>query len=153
MSGKSLSLLQSSDLEKIFASLDSDGDGDGLVCIGKLRMLLERVGFHVDLDELENLMGLKKFSLQDLILFYISVLPHTVEEVDQDLLDAFKVFDLNGDGFISSEELDIVLSKLGELRSPEDCKKMILKFDKNFDGMIDLEEFKDMMMLRTDETP
>ncbi|GMN45510.1 hypothetical protein TIFTF001_014704 [Ficus carica] len=68
---------------------------------------------------------------------------------DSDLVNAFKVFDLNDDGFISSEELQIVLTRLGlmEENSGRDCKRMIRAFDANSDGKLDFEEFKTMMLL------
>lgn len=68
---------------------------------------------------------------------------------DTDLLEAFRVFDLNGDGFISSEELQSVLSRLGmwDERSGKDCGRMINAYDSNRDGRLDFEEFKNMMLL------
>ncbi|KAF9609742.1 hypothetical protein IFM89_018190 [Coptis chinensis] len=68
---------------------------------------------------------------------------------ESDLVGAFKVFDINSDGFISSDELQCVLSRLGlwEERSGCDCTRMIYEFDINSDGVLDFEEFKKMMLL------
>ncbi|XP_071738397.1 calcium-binding protein CML42-like [Rutidosis leptorrhynchoides] len=67
------------------------------------------------------------------------------EEVD--LTEAFKVFDEDGDGYISAIELQTVLVKLGfaegnEIRRVE---LMISSVDRNHDGRVDFSEFKEMM--------
>ncbi|PWA73369.1 EF-hand domain pair [Artemisia annua] len=66
---------------------------------------------------------------------------------DSDLKDAFDVFDGDKNGLISVEELGLVLDSLGfkEGKKLEDCKKMISKVDIDGDGMINFNEFKNMM--------
>ncbi|OIW15928.1 hypothetical protein TanjilG_04463 [Lupinus angustifolius] len=61
--------------------------------------------------------------------------------------EAFNVFDQNRDGFITVEELRSVFASLGlkQGRTVEDCKKMIMKVDVDGDGMVDYNEFKQMM--------
>ncbi|KAL2519969.1 putative calcium-binding protein CML44 [Forsythia ovata] len=69
--------------------------------------------------------------------------------IENDLHKAFEVFDSNGDGLISSEELQNALSRLGlwdEHSSSPDCKSIITAYDTNSDGFLDFEEFKDMML-------
>ncbi|KAJ0699439.1 putative EF-hand domain pair protein CML [Helianthus annuus] len=66
---------------------------------------------------------------------------------EADLTEAFKVFDEDGDGFISATELQRVLVKLGfaegnEIRRVE---MMISSVDRNHDGRVDFMEFKEMM--------
>lgn len=66
---------------------------------------------------------------------------------DQDMREAFNVFDQNGDGFITVEELKSVLQSLGlkQGRTVEDCKNMIMKVDADGDGRVNFTEFKQMM--------
>lgn len=59
------------------------------------------------------------------------------DEVKSDLKKAFQVFDLNGDGFISREELQNVLTKMGEKLTDKEVDEMMKKADKNGDGKID----------------
>ncbi|GER55686.1 calcium binding protein [Striga asiatica] len=68
-------------------------------------------------------------------------------ESESDLCEAFKVFDEDGDGFISARELQAVLAKLGLLADPRvgSVELMISSVDQNHDGLVDLFEFKDMM--------
>nr|XP_043609723.1 calcium-binding protein CAST-like [Erigeron canadensis] len=69
------------------------------------------------------------------------------EQEEADLTEAFKVFDENGDGFISANELQMVLGKLGfsEANEMARVKMMISSVDLNHDGRVDFSEFKDMM--------
>lgn len=65
---------------------------------------------------------------------------------DTRLKDAFNLFDLNGDGVLSLEEIKKVFNrgKFTQL-SEEQWKNMISEVDKNSDLNIDFEEFKEMM--------
>jgi hypothetical protein len=66
---------------------------------------------------------------------------------DEDMKEAFRVFDENGDGFISAAELQAVLKKLGlaEARSLAAVQEMICNVDRDRDGQVDFGEFKTMM--------
>ncbi|KAG0590187.1 hypothetical protein M758_1G077500 [Ceratodon purpureus] len=63
------------------------------------------------------------------------------ESVVKDLVEAFKMFDRNGDGKISSKELGTVLRSLGENLSEVELEQMIRDVDADGDGEIDLQEF------------
>lgn len=145
-------------------------NGDGLLSLEELKMLLEKTGFSYSIEELESLVGKKSLDFSEFLFFYESMLKQNnngeeelgasnygddsdeVEEVERDLVKAFKVFDLDGDGFITSQELEFVLKRLGmwdDERCGKDCKSMICSYDTNFDGKLDFQEFKDMMLLTT----
>ncbi|TYH43980.1 hypothetical protein ES332_D11G162800v1 [Gossypium tomentosum] len=66
---------------------------------------------------------------------------------EDDIKEAFKVFDQNGDRFSTNEELRTILALLGlkQGRTIEDCKRMIKKVDVDGDGMVNFKEFKQMM--------
>jgi calcium-binding protein CML len=154
-----MSILNTSDLHQIFENLDKNGDG--LVSLEELNWLLEKTGVKFSLGELESLTGKTRLDFNDFLFFYDSISNKqnngsnegAVEEGDEnqesDLVSAFKVFDLNGDGFISCEELQNVLSRLElwDASSGRDCRTMIRVYDTNLDGQLDFEEFKTMMSL------
>ncbi|KAK6939933.1 EF-hand domain [Dillenia turbinata] len=148
------SSLTSDDLSRIFAKLDQNGDG--LVSLAELNWLLERVGVHATMEELESLVQKPCLDIDEFLFFYESLSEskrnkeeNEEEGEESDLAKAFKVFDLNDDGFISSDELESVLSRLGlwEEKGGRDCRTMIRAFDTNSDGLLDFEEFKCMMLL------
>jgi calcium-binding protein CML len=68
-------------------------------------------------------------------------------EEDEDMREAFRVFDANGDGYITVDELGAVLSSLGlkQGRTAEECRRMIGHVDRDGDGRVDFHEFRQMM--------
>ncbi|CAJ1955558.1 unnamed protein product [Sphenostylis stenocarpa] len=137
------------ELKRVFQMFDRNGDGritkkelsDSLENLGilipdkDLSLMIERIDVNgdgcVDIDEFGEL--------------YQNIMDERDQE--DDMREAFNVFDQNGDGFITVEELRTVLNSLGlkQGRTVEDCKKMIMKVDVDGDGMVDYKEFKQMM--------
>lgn len=64
---------------------------------------------------------------------------------ETDLVACFKAFDQNGDNLISRDELQHVMTSLGEQLSPKDITAMMNEADTNGDGFIDFEEFKRLL--------
>lgn len=69
-------------------------------------------------------------------------------ETDEEIKQVFAVFDLNGNGKISHNEMKIIFDKLGLGYSSMEIKKIIAVYDTNKDGEIDFEEFKQIMKLK-----
>ena len=63
---------------------------------------------------------------------------------DEELKQAFKVFDVNGDN-ISADELKQVLEQYGQHLSDEEYEEMIQEVDMTGKGEINYEEFKMLM--------
>ncbi|KAJ7965489.1 Calcium-binding protein [Quillaja saponaria] len=157
--------LNRTDLLRIFEKLDMNDDG--LVSLDELNWLLEKIGFQFSHDELESLVGKESLDFNEFLFFYESISKQKngesnggdknddgMEEkdgVESDLAKAFRVFDLDGDGFITSQELECVLKRLGlwDEKNCKDCRSMIYAYDTNSDGQLDFEEFKNMMLLTT----
>ncbi|CAI0395786.1 unnamed protein product [Linum tenue] len=147
--------LHAADLRRIFHRLDRNGDG--LLSIEELGWLLDRIGplQHFTSDELESSVGKSALDFDEFLAFCRSIEGggggESAAAVERDLEEAFRVFDLNGDGLITSEELQKVLSRLGlwDETTGKDCRRMISPYDSNLDGALDLEEFKNMMLQTT----
>jgi Ca2+-binding EF-hand superfamily protein len=52
-----------------------------------------------------------------------------VTDPDADLRDAFKVFDIDGDGIITARELKLIMNSLGQSVSEADIDEMIKEAD------------------------
>ncbi|KAI3460547.1 hypothetical protein Pfo_017210 [Paulownia fortunei] len=144
---------------RIFNKLDRDGDG--LVRVDELLWLLDGFGLHAKRDELELLVGGKSLNYVDFLFFYETLIRGNIfeqeickferedETLERDLRKAFRVFDLDDDGFISCEDLQIALSRLGlwDQHYGQDCRHMIDAYDTDSDGLLDFEEFRNMMLL------
>ena len=69
-------------------------------------------------------------------------------DTEEELIEAFKVFDRDGNGFISAAELRHVMTNLGEKLTDEEVDEMIREADVDGDGQINYEEFVKMMMAK-----
>lgn len=55
---------------------------------------------------------------------------------EDDIRDAFRVFDTDNDGFISARELRAVMTKLGENLTDQEIEEMIREADVDGDGQV-----------------
>lgn len=135
-----------------------DKNQDGLVTLDELHWILEKLGWNEHTpDELELIVGKQSLDLDEFLRFYHDAVSNNrgtknsnnvVVDDDETIVRAFNVFDVNGDGYISAEELRDVLERLGfeEEAKAWDCGRMIRVHDKNLDGFVDFEEFKNMIL-------
>ncbi|VDP12990.1 unnamed protein product [Heligmosomoides polygyrus] len=69
---------------------------------------------------------------------------------EEEVREAFRVFDKDGNGFISSTELRYVMTNLGEKINDEKVDGMICEADIDGDRQVNYEEFvEDQVMRRT----
>lgn len=61
--------------------------------------------------------------------------------LEEDILEAFKVFDKDGNGVISARELKHVMANLGEALTDFEVDAMIKEADMDGDGCINYAEF------------
>ena len=65
--------------------------------------------------------------------------------VQDEIRDAFRVFDRDGNGFISVIDLTDVLLKIGEKLSQEEVEELMSEADIDGDGNVNYEEFVAML--------
>ncbi|URE31261.1 hypothetical protein MUK42_16527 [Musa troglodytarum] len=142
--------LNSVRLRRVFDLFDRNGDGE--ITVAELHLALDRLGLGADRDELAAAVaayvrpGRVGLCFDDFAAFHAAVEPKAEEE-EEEMREAFRVFDENGDGYISAAELQAVLDKLGLLegRSIDGVRRMISAVDRDRDGRVDFFEFKNMM--------
>ena len=64
---------------------------------------------------------------------------------EEEIREAFRVFDKDGNGFISAAELRHVMTNLGEKLTDEEVDEMIREADIDGDGEVNYKEFVTMM--------
>ncbi|XP_038889113.1 calmodulin-like protein 3 [Benincasa hispida] len=150
----------SPELKKVFGTFDKNNDGfitkkELMESLKNMRMLItekdaEEMLKGVD-ENGDGLIDFEEFCVlgEKLVMGFGEKKKICVEdEEDEDeLREAFGVFDKDKDGMISVEELSLVLCSLGmnEGKKVENCKEMIKKVDLDGDGMVNFDEFKRMM--------
>lgn len=67
---------------------------------------------------------------------------------EEELTRAFKLFDINNDGSITSEELRKVMKSLGSDLTEEEVELLIREADYDGDGTLDLTEFTRFMLTK-----
>lgn len=72
---------------------------------------------------------------------FLALMSWKMKEADheQEILEAFKVFDRDNDGFITAEELRHVMTSISEQLTDAEVDAMIREADQNGDGQIDCE--------------
>ncbi|GJY64499.1 probable calcium-binding protein CML25 [Tanacetum coccineum] len=136
------------ELEQVFNKFDVNSDGK--ICATELGSIMGSLGHHPSQEELKSMIkevdadGDGFINLQEFIELNTKDIDSS--EVLENLKDAFSVFDIDKNGLITAEELLNVLSSLGENCTINESKKMIAGADRDGDGMINFDEFKDMMM-------
>ncbi|CAM0907622.1 unnamed protein product [Alopecurus aequalis] len=151
-------------LRRVFDMFDRNGDGE--ITVDELAQALDALGLEADRASLaatvgahvpEGASGLRFEDFEGLhralgdALF--GALADDGEdggsggEDEEEMREAFKVFDVDGDGYISASELQEVLKKLGmpEASSLANVREMICNVDRDSDGRVDFSEFKIMM--------
>jgi len=69
-------------------------------------------------------------------------------DAEEDVINAFRVFDTDCDGIISSTELRHIMTTLGDKLDDNEVDEMIREADVDNNGLINYEEFVRMMMTK-----
>uniref|UniRef100_A0A8C5EWK4 Calcium-binding protein 5-like n=1 Tax=Gouania willdenowi TaxID=441366 RepID=A0A8C5EWK4_GOUWI len=136
------------------AFVEFDKDKDGFITCKDLGNLMRTMGYmptEMELIELGQNINMKMGGRVDFEDFVDLMTPKLLNETAgmiglKELKDAFKEFDIDGDGSITSAELKHAMQKLlGEHTSKHEIEAVVKEADNNGDGTVDFEEFVKMM--------
>jgi len=106
-----------SELMEVIAEIDEDGSGQ------------------IEFDEF--LILAKKFMTEDE--------DEDSGELEKELKEAFRLYDKEGNGYITTKVLKTILAELDSSLSDEDLDGMIEEIDEDGSGTVDFDEFMEMM--------
>ena len=127
-----------------------DKDGDGTISDEELGIVMRSLGQNPTEQELQDLIAEHDVDGNGFIDFaeFLTLMSKISKDIDaeEELVEAFKVFDRDGDGRISKKELKHSFKLLGEKITSDEIDQMINYADQDGDQKINYEEFVKMMI-------
>lgn len=137
--------------QEIFSFFDRDGGGS--ISAVELGQVMRTFGWAPSEMELQELISEIDQDGNGSISFNEFVWLMTKEihdnDIEEEIREAFRVFDREGHGFITVPDLTHVLQTLGEKLTSEETRELILEADLDGDGNINYEEFVTMLFKQT----
>ena len=139
---------QIEEFKKAFSLFDKDGDGT--ISIKELGEVLHSLGQKPSKLELKNMLkeadadGNGEIDLPD---FLIMMSKHSYDtNVEESLREAFRLFDKDGNGYISAAELRNIMTNLSEKLTDDEIDEMVKNADTDGDGEIHFKEFSTIVV-------
>jgi len=135
-------------LRETFMSLDNNGDGQ--LTVSEMKQGIERAGLQeipLDLQQIMEDVDADGSGVIDYTEFLAATLDKRLYLQEDVCWSAFRLFDRNGDGQISQEELKHVLDneQVESIMGVQAIAQLMKEIDGNGDGLIDFQEFMTMM--------
>jgi calmodulin len=129
-----------------------DKDKDGTITAKELANVMKSLNQDPTEQELNEMIAEVDIDGNGQIDFeeFVCLMNRRSKETDteEEVINAFKVFDKDGQGLISSTELHHIMTTLGDKLTEEEVGEMIREADIDGDGYINYEEFVRMMMAK-----
>ena len=139
---------QRKELQDVFDQFDKDKDGkiSGLE-LGNAMMSMGQNPTEEEINEMMREVDLNqdgKIDFDEFMILMTRSSPDT--QTEEEVINAFRVFDKEGNGLIASSELKHIMMTIGDKMTEEEAEEMVNEADIDEDGMINYEEFVRMMM-------
>ncbi|XP_054266906.1 troponin C-like [Macrosteles quadrilineatus] len=129
-----------------------DVNKSGFIETIKISGILTTIGQVFDESELEEVIEEVDPELTGKVNFdqFCEIVSHFLEEEDADamqaeLKEAFRLYDKEGNGYITTQVLREILAALDDALKPEDLDGIIAEIDTDGSGTVDFDEFMEMM--------
>ncbi|XP_025829805.1 troponin C-like [Agrilus planipennis] len=132
-----------------------DVDRKGYIETDMIGIILDLLGTQLDGDELECVIneidedGNGEVSFEEFANLAARLLvedDEDTEAIQHELKGAFRLYDKEGNGFITTDVLREILKELDEKLSDDELDNMIEEIDADGSGTVDWEEFKAVMI-------
>ncbi|KAJ2215407.1 hypothetical protein EV179_002191 [Coemansia sp. RSA 487] len=138
---------QVSKFREAFALFDKDGDN--FISAEELGYVMRSLGKNPTESELQDMIAeIDKDNNNkiDFVEFVTLMARHEKDDnKEEEIKEAFRVFDIDGNGKIDAEELRRIMTSIGEKLTQEEVDEMIREADVDGDNCINYEEFAKMI--------
>ena len=145
--GDNLSEGQIAEFKEAFTLFDRDNDAN--ITCQELGMLMKSLGQPQNFRDLNQMVNEIDVDGNGVIDFseFLNLMSKmfAITSNDDDLAEAFKVFDRDANGHIQGNELKQVMANLGEYMTAEEADEIVREADLDGDNAIDCDEFIKMM--------
>ena len=134
---------QRKELQDVFDQFDKDKDGK--ISAKELENAMQSMGQNPTVDEVQEMMREVDLNQDGKIDFdefmYLMTKSSPDTQTEDEVINAFRVFDKEGNGLISSAELKHIMMTIGDKMTEEEADEMVNEADIDEDGMINYEKF------------
>ncbi|GAB6019428.1 hypothetical protein CHUAL_001009 [Chamberlinius hualienensis] len=140
-------------LRKAFDMFDSDKKG--VIQCNQIAKILRTMGHNFDDKDLKDIVdeidveGSGQLEFDDFMSVAARFLVEDVEEdeeaMQQELREAFRLYDKEGNGYINVSDLREILRALEDNMKEDELDEMIAEIDTDGSGTVDFDEFMELM--------
>jgi len=134
--------------EEAFKLFDRNGDDN--ITSSELGTVMRSLGLNPTDPELQDMIDEVDIDGDGTIDFkeFLAMMSRklTSSDAEEEIKEAFRVFDKDGNGYINATELRHIMLNLGERLTLEEVDEMIKEADTDGDGTINYEEFVKLLL-------
>lgn len=151
--GYEFTTTQIREFRKVFNAFDKDGNNS--IGTEELGPVLCALGYSPSDTDIQKVLSRFDSDLSGDLSFeeYLALMAVWVEEDETQIIEAFKVFDKSGDGFVTITELKKALCRFGEQFTEAEADEFFNLIDVDKDGIINYEEFVKYMLSEINRGP
>jgi len=141
---------QTETMKKIYNGYDPTKKG--FIDNSKIVEILQMMGSNFDDEELQEKIeevDKEKAGKVNFKQFIVIVTPFLEDEdedaLEQELKEAFRMYDTKGEGFITTQVLKDIMAQLDPKLTDDDLQQIVDEVDEDGSGTVDFDEFMEMM--------